>query len=657
MPRKKKNTESEIQKEAEKPFAELRNKPFNYEPKSFKHESEAFYGGFGDDYLIRDNPELHTPGRNVLRFNNLMGYRIPYQEFGRYIYMREPIRLCQVAWNEVPVFFQTIEVMTELANTGVKLFKGSDKGKKFFTSWFSTFNLFNFTEKFFRETWLSGNVFVYRYDGSIKSNKLNKFIFGEHAMKELKEAKAAKSIDIPVRYIILNPAFVCLFNDLDLNNIPEYYWMTDTSTRNQLQRLVKDGTNLDLSKETKNILDNNITEAKLNSDQLYPFFYKKQDYQPFATPMGYRVLDDINIKLEFKKCDMVVSKTVESIITLVKHGTEDKDGNLIVNPMVAGALEKMFLGTKQTGRTIVTTNDTNIDFVIPDLNKVVGPEKYKKIDEDINDGLMNLFFGEQKFANIMVKLRVFVKKLEYVQNMFLNDFLIPEMKRVGKAAGYKPEDIPIPKFKAIQLDDPSNANRIITQLLQLGVLTAKDGTEAIDTGLMPEYDDLLENQVDYTAKRAKGLFMPLVGASMQDGTAGGTSTNPNQAGRPGGTKSPKKVSKPAFKGGSNAKYQYDILKFRENVSLALDAEASVQSGYKTKYNKENLSEEDRAEIKIITEHLTTNEHPSKWEESISSYLEELPTPNMENISLIEEIKEQEDLDSYSAALLMWSKRE
>ena len=34
----------------------------------------------------------------------------------------------------------------------------------------------------------------------------------------------------------------------------------------------------------------------LNTDRLVAVFYKKQDYEPFAVPMGYPVLEDINWK-------------------------------------------------------------------------------------------------------------------------------------------------------------------------------------------------------------------------------------------------------------------------------------------------------------------------------------------------------------------------
>ena len=48
-------------------------------------------------------------------------------------------------------------------------------------------------------------------------------------------------------------------------------------------------------------------QVDLDSERLVYSFYKKQDYEPFAVPFGYPVLDDINFKLELKKISLSLS--------------------------------------------------------------------------------------------------------------------------------------------------------------------------------------------------------------------------------------------------------------------------------------------------------------------------------------------------------------
>ena len=51
-----------------------------------------------------------------------------------------------------------------------------------------------------------------------------------------------------------------------------------------------------------------MTHERLDPDHLYPLFYQKQDYQPFAMPMGFPVLEDINLKLEFTATNRAIFK-------------------------------------------------------------------------------------------------------------------------------------------------------------------------------------------------------------------------------------------------------------------------------------------------------------------------------------------------------------
>ena len=57
-------------------------------------------------------------------------------------------------------------------------------------------------------------------------------------------------------------------------------------------------------------------------DKVVAIFYKKQDYEPFAVPMGYPVLADLNFKDELKKMDMAIGRCMQQAILLVTMGTD-----------------------------------------------------------------------------------------------------------------------------------------------------------------------------------------------------------------------------------------------------------------------------------------------------------------------------------------------
>lgn len=602
---------------------------------------------------------------SYLKYNNLINDSVAYQENNGFYNIRDYVILCQTAWKRVPVFYQTIEIMTTLANTGIKWFGGSDDGKKFAKVWWEKVGGLNLSEQSFRELLRSSNLILWRLDGGIKSNKINKFILGEENKdKKGKKSEAARTINIPVKYVVLNPADISAINDCGLNYKPVYYRSIDQATKERLKKLTENpDAKIDISEKLQELINCNIggqSLEPLDPANIHTLFYRKQDYEPFALPMGFSVLEDINLKLEFKKCDAAVAKTIESMILLVTHGNEPDKGGM--NPLVDNALKTVFKTGQPGGRIVVSDYTTKMDFVIPDLKKVIGPEKYAKLDQDINDGLMNIFFGDQKFANIMVKLRVFVAILNYLQQIFLNDFLIPEIKRVGKLVGYTDDEIPVPKFKSIMLDDKTQANRIFTQLAQLGLLTAEETFEAMETGILPSPEDSLNSQKQYRKSRDdNSYYLPLIGAIDPNapvpvaGGAGGKG-GAMKTGRPKGSKkSQKESSKIGWKGGSAANEQFNILKFRENITIANEVANSLESEYKIINNVSKLSKVNKSEIKTILTHLTINEPPEKWKESIAVYVsKQFPEPNLENVGKVEEIKTKYELDDYTGGLMLWS---
>ena len=117
---------------------------------------------------------------------------------------------------------------------------------------------------------------------------------------------------------------------------------------------------------------------KLDNAKLSYVFYKKQDYEPFAIPFGFPVLDDINAKLELKKMDQSITRTVENVILLITMGADPEKGG--VNPNNMAAMQNLFKN-ESVGRVLVSDYTTKAEFVIPELNLVLGPEKYQILNE------------------------------------------------------------------------------------------------------------------------------------------------------------------------------------------------------------------------------------------------------------------------------------
>ena len=104
------------------------------------------------------------------RFKNISDGVVPF----KYTYgvqnksnlnIRDTVTLCQKAYYNFAIFRNTIDMMTEFSSSGIFLRGGSKKSRDFFDALFEKNSLKSFMDKFFREYYRSGNVFIYRFDG------------------------------------------------------------------------------------------------------------------------------------------------------------------------------------------------------------------------------------------------------------------------------------------------------------------------------------------------------------------------------------------------------------------------------------------------------------------------------------------------------------
>lgn len=592
-----------------------------------------------------------------ITLNNLDAYNLPYTLVNEsYLSAQEAIELCQKAYAKVPVFTTAVDTLTDLANTDIKLRGGNNQSIKFFEALFKKNHIWKLKEEFFRECFLSGNIILNRVDAILSASEVLK-ISQLYANKKI---KAAEEIRIPSRYIVLNPAQVCV-TGLAYDQ-PVYHKILSKFELEQLKNS-KDTGDAETYKSLKDAINkyagsgnHHSTLVELDPEQLHVIFYRKQDYQPFATPMGYCVLEDINLMLELRKIDAILARSIELSILLVTVGDKESEGG--VNPLALNALKTTFRNDK-VGRVLVGDYTTKAEFITPDIADLMGPEKYENVCASIANGLMNIFFGESKFADSVNKLRALSKKIENAQNLFLNEFLNPEIKRISKILNFK--SYPVAEMEPVRLEDQTNAMRVYAQLLQMGVLTPKDGLELMDSGIMPDYESIEINQEKFKAQRDKGHFQPIQGgpfdnkelAKMANDTKVQMAKNKpaGQAGRPGGTKSPQTTKKVSQTGAS-----FSQQKIKDNTLKLYDLKDAFATAYKQHLNIKRLSKANKEAIDAQVLILAKYEQPENWLNKINEYLTLSPDKlqvddlEMEIVSLAAEY----EVDYETALILHYS---
>ena len=647
----------------EKSIEEVLDNPLiQYATYSPKLEGESYYNSVAkaasydrgrnlSGTTTRSNRIHKVPARD--RHVNIREGMLPYNYSADGVNVRDAIQLCQKAYANISIFRNAIDVMAELSNSDIYLEGGSNKSRNFINAWLNKVKIWNLKDQYFREYYRSGNVFLYKIDGKFSSQDFTKMI---------KSYGSRITNQIPLRYVLLNPFDVIAKRSSSFNKTGLYEKLLSEYELERLQT-PKDETDKQIYKGLPQFIKEKIKKGSYFTDgikveldpaRLRYSFYKKQDYEPFAVPFGYSVLDDINIKMEFKKIDQAIVRTIENVILLITMGNEPSKGGINHNNLAA--MQELFRN-ESVGRVLVSDYTTSAEFVIPEVNKVIGAEKYKVINEDIKEGLQNIIVGSEKFSNTQVKAKIFLDKLKEARHAFLNDFLGPEIRDVCKTMGFR--SFPVPRFKEVDMKDELQLYRITTRLIELGVVTPQQGMEIINTGAFPSAGDLEKGQDKFVEDRKKGYYNPIVGGvpmieEDEDAPApppvNKPSTTRNPVGRPPGTsgvpQQQKRKLTTAFSRDGIKKTIYDVE----------DLRGKIAKGVKGKYQVKRLNKAQNKVVDQLCEAVIASTEKLSWQDKAQACIEDISNiDELKPMSEVLDISSQHELTLYPSAILYHSK--
>jgi hypothetical protein len=591
------------------------------------------------------------------RFSSIRMGMLPYEYAADGVNVREAIELCQKAYANVSIFRNSIDVMAEFANSEIYLEGGNKASRDFFYKWFNKIRLWDLKDQYFREYYRSGNIFLYRVDGNLSLDDFAT-ISKTYAVEGIKPNK------LPIKYILLNPfdivakrstsfatgAYEKILSEYDMERLrnpkDDYDEEVLRALPADVQEKIKQG-----QYYRSGLL------IKLDNEKLSYSFYKKQDYEPFAIPFGFPVLEDINAKPELKKMDQAITRTVENVILLITMGAEPDKGG--INPQNLHAMQQLFMN-ESVGRVLVSDYTTKAEFIIPDISKIIGPEKYQVLNEDIKQGLQNIMLGTEKYNTTEVKARIFMDRLNEARRAFINDFLQREIRRTAKNLGFR--QIPVAKFVDMDSKDQTEILRITTRLMELGIMTPQQGLDVFNTGKFPNSEDITINQEEFVKERKKGYYNPLVGgvpviappapklptgANLPEVPQSVQKNNtPKSPGRPNGTtkSGPKKV----VKGYSQKNIQNVIGKvdnFRKQVEEKL----------KAKYGIESLNESQTQMADKLCESIVCATEINEWANQLETCVIDInKIQELHTINEVLDISAEHELETYPSAILYHS---
>lgn len=597
----------------------------------------------------------------------------------------EAIRLTRKCYYNFSDLMNIINTLVEFSTAPIYYRGGNAKTRKFFTALFNKVGIMNLQPKFYMEYYRSCNVFPVRFETVIKDDDLAN-------LNRVYGANAGKKIKLPTKYVIIDPSSVIVGGNISFSN-PLFYQRLNAY---EVQRLLKPVTDEDrdflasLPPDTRQKLKsgNQSIDIPLNPDNAYFIFYKKQDYEPMAVPMAWPVLRDINAKQELKNMDMATARTTMRAVLHVAMGFENKTGEIFIDAKAMDATRALF-ESESIGKVLVTDFTTKVSWVIPDISKLLSPEKYKQLNDDIRAGLNNILVGtDEKFANQSIKVKLFIQRLVQSREVFLNEFLIPEIKRISKEMGFRSS--PTPYFQDLDFKDGDLWNRVVTQLVQMGVLTSWEATEAIETGILPDKEQSIENQREFKELKDEGLYQtPQGNVSGQLELLGEqgkqaiktqekqlehddkqkskdrkfNAENPapapvqmvapkalkQQPGKPKGAKSDGPIKKKVKPISASL--------IKNNLVLATELNKELTEQLCKKYKSQKLNNEQELFAGTLLENVMMNEEPGQWKDVVAEYIKNPDKQNPERFNEVIEIGKTHAVNDYLASIIYASQGE
>jgi len=246
-------------------------------------------------------------------------------------------------------------------------------------------------------------------------------------------------------------------------------------------------------------------------------------------------------------------------------------------------------------------------------------------------------------------VEVFLGRLRQGRQAFINNFLSQEIKKIAKSLGFK--NFPIPYYEDFDLKDDSNARRIYTRLIELGILTPEEGLTAIETGRLPDKESSLNSQKELVEYRDQGFYQPLIGGAKSAEPAGSAkSAGPvksTEVGRPVGTDNIKQSTKKISPIGAS----YSCAKVRDNLLIYGKVIVEVESQLKKKFKLKKLNQIQSESAEEIARTVILNEEKVNWFSSVAKYVENPIDNNFERIEKIKKIGIQHELDLFLASIL------
>jgi|APCry1669189034_1035192.scaffolds.fasta_scaffold01583_2 hypothetical protein len=361
--------------------------------------------------------------------------------------IKDIIRRADEIYQKVGLVKNVIDLMGDFAVQGIRICHKNKKVERFYRQWFKKINGKERSERFLNNLYKAGNVVINRQTGKL-SLKTTEKLYRAVASPDLQvsdlDNSEVEKREIPWKYTFIDPTFV------EVAAGPLSSFVTDKKYELELPAILRKIINSPKSDAEKEVIQNlpqQIIEASktkrpypLDPNKTLVFHYKKDDWQAWAFPMVYSIMDDITVIEKLKLADMAALDGAISNIRIFKLGSLE---HKIAPTRAATAKLAQILGNNVGGGTMDLVWGPDIELIESKtaVHQFLGEGKYIPHMNNVYAGLgipptLTGTFGAAGTTNNFISLKTLTQRLMYGRDILIA-FWEKEIELVQKAMNFK----------------------------------------------------------------------------------------------------------------------------------------------------------------------------------------------------------------------------
>lgn len=410
-------------------------------------------------------------------------------------FQKQIISTCMSAYDKIGIIRNVIDTMSDFASKGVRFTHPNKQIEEFYNSWFKKVNGAERSERFINLLYRCGNVMMKRSRAKLKEKVVQDFkrgIAAEHIEYE-DDLGQVSYREIPLRYTFINPVMVDIVaEELSMFTGKYFYKIKMPPKLVSIIQNPRDeyeiGMVASIPTDITDPIKQGLKEVRLSDDDLMVYHYKKDDWQVWANPMTYSIMDDLITLEKMKLADLAALDGAISHIRIWRLGSLEekilptdsaiqKLANLLLNNVGGGSMD------------LIWGPDLQLDETSTDVQKFLGSEKYTVCLMNIYAGLgvpptmTGSAGGGGSFNNNFISLKTLVERLEYGRSR-LRDMWDFEARMVAKAMRFKEPAVLL--FDHMNLSDDVAEKALWIQMVDRFLVSEQSVQERF--GTLPEIE-------------------------------------------------------------------------------------------------------------------------------------------------------------------------